>query len=285
MSKQTDIKIFEDKKVRTLWDAENEKWYLSIVDVIAVLTDSPNPQVYWRVLKKRLKDEGNETVTNCNALKMPAPDGKMRLTDVADTEQLFRLIQSIPSPKAEPFKQWLAQVAAERLDEMQDPELSIDRALEQYMKLGYSEYWINQRLKSIEIRKELTDEWKKRGLKEGVQFATLTDIITKAWSDRTTKEYKILKGLKKENLRDNMTNTELILNMLAETSTKDISAATNPKDFEESKKVAKQGGNVAKVARKELEAKTGKNVVTSLNDKAALQLNEGDKKKPKNKKK
>jgi hypothetical protein len=285
MSKQTDIKIFEDKKVRTLWDAENEKWYLSIVDVIAVLTDSPNPQVYWRVLKKRLKDEGNETVTNCNALKMPASDGKMRLTDVADTEQLFRLIQSIPSPKAEPFKQWLAQVAAERLDEMQDPELSIDRALEQYMKLGYSENWINQRLKSIEIRKELTDEWKKRGLKEGVQFATLTDIITKAWSDRTTKEYKILKGLKKENLRDNMTNTELILNMLAEASTKDISAATNPKDFEESKKVAKQGGNVAKVARKELEAKTGKNVVTSLNAKTALQLNAGDKKKPKNKKK
>jgi len=285
MSKQTDIKIFEDKKVRTLWDAENEKWYLSIVDVIAVLTDSPNPQVYWRVLKKRLKDEGNETVTNCNALKMPAPDGKMRLTDVADTEQLFRLIQSIPSPKAEPFKQWLAQVAAERLDEMQDPELSIDRALEQYMKLGYSENWINQRLKSIEIRKELTDEWKKRGLKEGVQFATLTDIITKAWSDKTTKEYKILKGLKKENLRDNMTNTELILNMLAEASTKDISAATNPKDFEESKKVAKQGGNVAKVARKELEAKTGKNVVTSLNAKTALQLNEGDKKKPKKKKK
>ena len=283
MSKQTDIKIFEDKKVRTLWDAENEKWYLSIVDIIAVLTDSPNPQVYWRVLKKRLKDEGNETVTNCNALKMPAPDGKMRLTDVADTEQLFRLIQSIPSPKAEPFKQWLAQVAAERLDEMQDPELSIDRALEQYMKLGYSENWINQRLKSIEIRKELTDEWKKRELKEGVQFATLTDIITKTWSDRTTKEYKILKGLKKENLRDNMTNTELILNMLAEASTKDISAATNPKDFEESKKVAKQGGNVAKVARKELEAKTGKNVFTSLNAKTALQLYEGDKKKPKKK--
>jgi hypothetical protein len=270
MSKQSDIKIFEDKKVRTLWDAEHEKWYLSIVDVIAVLTNSPNPQVYWRVLKKRLKDEGNETVTNCNALKMPAPDGKMRLTDVADTEQLFRLIQSIPSPKAEPFKQWLAQVAAERLDEMQDPELSIDRALEQYMKLGYSENWINQRLKSIEIRKELTDEWKKRGLKEGVQFATLTDIITKAWSDKSTKEYKILKGLKKENLRDNMTNTELILNMLAEASTKDISTATNPKDFEESKKVAKQGGNVAKVARKELEAKTGKNVVTSLNAKKSL---------------
>lgn len=267
MSKQTDIKIFEDKKVRTLWDEENEKWYISIVDVIAVLTESVDPNAYWRKLKQRLKEEGNETVTNCHGLKMEAPDGKMRLTDVADTEQLFRLIQSIPSPKAEPFKLWLAQVAAERLDEMQDPELSIDRALEQYLKLGYSENWINQRLKSIEIRKELTDEWKKRGLKEGVQFATLTDIITKAWSDKSTKEYKILKGLKKENLRDNMTNTELILNMLAEASTKDISAATNPKDFDESKKVARQGGNVAKVARKELEAKTGKKVVTSLNAK------------------
>lgn len=270
MNKHNEIKVFEDKQLRTVWVAEQEKWYISIVDVIAVLTESVDPAAYWRKLKQRLKEEGNETVTKCNALKMPAPDGKMRLTDVADTEQLFRLIQSIPSPKAEPFKQWLAQVAAERLDEMQDPELSIDRALEQYMKLGYSENWINQRLKSIEIRKELTDEWKKRGLKEGVQFATLTDIITKAWSDRTTKEYKILKGLKKENLRDNMTNTELILNMLAEASTKDISAATNPKDFEESKKVAKQGGNVAKVARKELEAKTGKNVVTSLNTKKSL---------------
>ncbi|MDD3331195.1 MAG: Bro-N domain-containing protein [Bacteroidales bacterium] len=272
MKKENEIKLFEDKKVRTLWDVEQEKWYFSIVDVIAVLTESPNPQVYWRVLKKRLKDEGNESVTNCNALKMPAHDGKMRFTDVADTEQLFRLIQSIPSPKAEPFKLWLAQVASERLDEMQDPELSIDRSLEQYMKLGYSENWINQRLKSIEIRKELTDEWKKRGLKEGSQFATLTDIITKAWSDRTTKEYKMLKGLKKENLRDNMTNTELILNMLAEASTKDISEVVVPENFEESKKVAEQGGNVAKVARKELEAKTGKKVVTSLNAKAVLKL-------------
>ena len=279
MKQQDAIKIFEDKKVRTLWDEEQEKWYLAIVDVISALTESPNPQVYWRVLKKRLKDEGNETVTNCNALKLEAPDGKMRMTDVADTEQLFRLIQSIPSPKAEPFKLWLAQVAAERLDEMQDPELSIDRALEQYLRLGYSESWINQRLKSIEIRKELTDEWKKRGLKEGVQFATLTDIITKAWSDKTTKEYKILKGLKKENLRDNMTNTELILNMLAEASTKDISAATNPETFEASKKVAKQGGNVAKVARKELEARTGKKVITSLNAKSALQLKSSDGKK------
>lgn len=270
MEKKNEIKIFEDKKVRTLWDAEREKWYLSIVDVISVLTDQENFQGarnYWKVLKHRLLKEGNETVTNCNRLKLPAEDGKMRMTDVADTEQLFRLIQSIPSPKAEPFKLWLAQIAAERLDEMQDPELTIDRALEQYLQLGYSENWINQRLKSIEIRKELTDEWKKRGLKEGVQFATLTDIITKAWADKTTKEYKILKGLKKENLRDNMTNTELILNMLAEASTKDISGATNPKTFDDSKKIAKQGGNVAKVARKELESRTGKKVVTSLNAK------------------
>ena len=272
MKKENDIKVFEDKKVRTLWNVEQEKWYLSIVDVIAILTDSPNPRKYWSVLKTRLKAEGSQLATNCSQLKMQSADGKFYLTDVADTEQLFRLIQSIPSPKAEPFKLWLAQVAAERLDEMQDPELSIDRALEQYMNLGYSENWINQRLKSIEIRKELTDEWKKRGLKEGVQFATLTDIITKAWSDRTTKEYKVLKGLKKENLRDNMTNTELILNMLAEASTKDISEAVQPKDFEESKKVAKQGGNVAKVARKELEAKTGKKVVSALNAKSVLNL-------------
>jgi len=284
MEKQNEIKIFEDKKVRSLWDVEQEKWYISIVDVIAILTESIDPNAYWRKLKQRLKEEGNETVTNCHGLKMPAPDGKMRMTDVADTEQLFRLIQSIPSPKAEPFKLWLAQIAAERLDEMQDPELTIDRALEQYLNLGYSENWINQRLKSIEIRKELTDEWKKRGLKEGVQFATLTDIITQAWSDKTTKEYKILKGLKKENLRDNMTNTELILNMLAEASTKDISAAVNPKDFEASKIVAKQGGNVAKVAMKELEAKTGKKVVTSLNAKTTLQLKEGDNRKTKKKK-
>jgi len=273
MTQKTAIKIFEEQQVRTVWDAEQEKWHISIIDVIALLTnqyDYQGARNYWKVLKFRLLKEGNETVTKCNQLKMLAPDGKMRLTDVADTEQLFRLIQSIPSPKAEPFKLWLAQVASERLDEMQDPELSIDRALEQYMKLGYSENWINQRLKSIEIRKELTDEWKKRGLKVGVQFATLTDIITRAWSDKSTKEYKVLKGLKKENLRDNMTNTELILNMLAEASTKDISSATNPKDFEESKKVAQQGGNVAKVARLELEAKTGKKVVSALNAKDAL---------------
>ena len=273
MTKVNAIQLFENKKVRTTWDAEQEKWYISIIDVIEVLTESVNPNAYWRKLKQRLKEEGNETVTNCHGLKMLAPDGKMRLTDVADTEQLFRLIQSIPSPKAEPFKLWLAQIASERLDEMQDPELTIDRALEQYLQLGYSESWINQRLKSIEIRKELTDEWKNRGLKEGQQFATLTDIISKSWSGKTTKEYKILKGLKKENLRDNMTNTELILNMLAEASTKDISQAVSPESFEESKKVAKQGGNVAKVALKELEAKTGKKVVSSLNAKSLRDAN------------
>ncbi len=279
--KKNQIQLYEDSKIRTLWDSDAEKWYISIVDVIAVLTESSNPQVYWRVLKKRLLEEGNETVTNCNALKMLAPDGKMRKTDVADTEQLFRLIQSIPSPKAEPFKLWLAQIASERLDEMQDPEISIDRALKQYLELGYSENWINQRLKSIEIRKELTDEWKKRGLKEGIQFAKLTNIITKAWTDKTTKEYKILKGLKKENLRDNMTNTELILNMLAEASTKDISEAVEPNSFDESKKVAKQGGNVAKVARKELEAKTGKKVISPLNAKTVLGEKKIGKLKPK----
>ncbi|MBS1759639.1 MAG: Bro-N domain-containing protein [Bacteroidetes bacterium] len=209
MRKENAIKIFEQKQVRTHWDEEKEVWYISVIDVIEILTDSIDPQAYWRKLKQRLREEGNETVTNLHGLKMPAKDGKMRITDVADTEQIFRLIQSIPSPKAEPFKLWLAQLALERLDEMQDPEITIDRALEQYLKLGYSENWINQRLKSIEIRKELTDEWKKRGLKEGLQFATLTDIITKAWSGKTTKEYKVLKGLKKENLRDNMTMQRL----------------------------------------------------------------------------
>lgn len=272
MTKHQALQLFEEKNVRTLWDSEQEQWYFSIVDTIAVLTESVDAPAYWRKLKQRLKAEGNETVTNCHALKMKASDGKMRMTDVADTEQLFRLIQSIPSPKAEPFKLWLAQVASDRLDEMQDPELSIDRALARYLQLGYSANWINQRLKSIEVRKELTDEWKKRGLKEGVQFATLTDIITKAWSDKTTKEYKVLKGLKKENLRDNMTNTELILNMLAEASTKDISQAVNPETFEANQLVAQQGGNVAKVALKELEAKTGKKVVTALNAKSLDQL-------------
>jgi hypothetical protein len=276
MVKLNDLKIFENSEVRSIWDSNKEKWFISIIDVIAVLTESVDYKSYWRKLKQRLKEEGNETVTNCHSLKMLAADGKFRFTDVADVQQLFRLIQSIPSPKAEPFKLWLAKVAAERLDEMQDPELSIDRALEQYMFLGYSKNWINQRLKSIEIRKELTDEWKQRGLKEGVQFATLTDIITKAWSDKTTKEYKILKGLKKENLRDNMTNTELILSMLAEASTKDISAAVKPESFEESKMVAKQGGNVAKVALKELETKTGKQVVSALNAKNNLRINQND---------
>ena len=273
------IKIFEQKEVRTVWDEDAEKWFISVVDVIAVLTESVNPTAYWRKLKQRLKEEGNESVTNCHGLKMKAADGKMRLTDVADTEQIFRLIQSIPSPKAEPFKLWLAKVGQERLDEMQDPELSIDRALEQYMELGYSQNWINQRLKSIEVRKELTDEWKSRGIKEGLQFATLTNIITKAWSEKSTKEYKILKGLKKENLRDNMTNTELILNMLAEASVKDISQATNPDGFEESKNVALQGGNVAKVAREALEEKTGKKVVTGLNAKTVLAKIREDEKK------
>jgi hypothetical protein len=285
MEKQNEVKIFEERKVRTAWDVQQEKWYFSIIDVIEILTGTDRPRKYWSDLKAKLRKEGSQLSAKIGQLKLLSSDGKAYKTDVADTEQLLRLIQSIPSPKAEPFKQWLAQVAAERLDEMQDPELSIDRALEQYLRLGYSENWINQRLKSIEVRKELTDEWKKRGLKEGVQFATLTDIITKAWSDKTTKEYKVLKGLKKENLRDNMTNTELILNMLAEASTKDISEATKPKDFEESRKVAKQGGNVAKVARKELEAKTGKKVVTALNAKSSLQLGEGNQKKPKNKNK
>lgn len=270
MEKKNEIKVFEDKQVRTIWDAEQEKWYISIIDVIAVLTEQKTYQGarnYWKVLKHGLSKERNQSVTNCNQLKMQAADGKYYLTDVADTEQLFRLIQSIPSPKAEPFKLWLAQVASERLDEMQDPELSIDRALQQYLNLGYSENWINQRPKSIEVRKELTNEWKKRGLKEGVHFAALTDIITKAWSVKTTKEYKILKGLKKENLRDNMTNTELILNMLAAASAKDISEVVNPKTFDESKVVAKQGGTVARKARLELEARTGKKVVSSLNAK------------------
>jgi len=273
MSKKESIQVFEDKKVRTLWSDEQEKWYFSIIDVIAILTGSDRPRKYWSDLKSKLKKEGSELSEKIGQLKMQSADGKYYKTDVADTEQLFRLIQSIPSPKAEPFKLWLAQVGSERLDEMQDPELSIDRALEQYIKLGYSENWINQRLKSIEIRKELTDEWKAKGLKEGQQFATLTDIITKAWSGKTTREYKVFKGLKKESLRDNMTNTELILNMLAEASTKDISQATNPKDFDESKKVARQGGNVARVALKELESKTGKKVVSPLNVKKVLGAN------------
>ncbi len=286
MKKENAVKIFEHKQVRTHWDEEKELWYISVIDVIEVLTGTDRPRKYWNDLKTKLKKEGSELSEKIGQLKMQSSDGKFYKTDVADTEQIFRLIQSIPSPKAEPFKLWLARLASERLDEMQDPEITIDRALEQYMQLGYSENWINQRLKSIEIRKELTDEWKKRGLKEGIQFATLTDIITKAWSGNTTKEYKILKGLKKENLRDNMTNTELILSMLAEASTKDISQTENPETFEESSKIAKRGGNVANVARLELETQTGKKVVTALNVKTELKENKNSKKiKPKNSKK
>lgn len=260
-----DLMKFENKQVRSHWDAEEEKWYFSIVDVIAVLTDSVDPTAYWRKLKQRLKAEGNETVTNCHALKMRAADGKMRMTDVADTEQLLRLIQSVPSPKAEPFKQWLAKVGSQRLDQIQDPELSIQQALQDYHRLGYSDDWINQRLKSIEIRKELTDEWQRTGITDNKDFAVLTNILTKTWSGKTVKEYKQHKGLKKQNLRDNMTSTELILNMLAEASTKDISQANNPNTFDQSMTIAKQGGNVAKVAREELERQTGKSVISSDN--------------------
>lgn len=272
MTKQQALKLFEERRVRTVWDDEQEKWYFSIVDVVAVLTDSSNPQTYWRVLKKRLLSEGNETVTNCNGLKMQAADGKMRLTDVADTEQLLRLIQSIPSPKAEPFKLWMAKVASERLNQIQDPELSIDQALMDYKRMGYSDSWINQRLKSIEIRKDLTDEWKKHGLQEGVQFATLTDIIYQTWSDMTSKEYKQFKGLKKENLRDNMSNKELVLNMLAELSTKEISEISDPETFNDHMDIAQQGGEVARNARLELEAKTGKRVISPLNAKSGILL-------------
>lgn len=260
-----DLMKFENKQVRSHWDAEEEKWYFSIVDVIAVLTDSVDPTAYWRKLKQRLKAEGNETVTNCHALKMRAADGKMRMTDVADTEQLLRLIQSVPSPKAEPFKQWLAKVGSQRLDQLQDPELSIQQALQDYRRLGYSDDWINQRLKSIEIRKELTDEWQRTGITDNKDFAVLTNILTKTWSGKTVKEYKQHKGLKKQNLRDSMTSTELILNMLAEASTKDISQANNPNTFDQSMTIAKQGGNVARVAREELERQTGKSVISSDN--------------------
>jgi len=262
MTKKEAMKLFEDRKVRAVWDDEEEEWYFSVVDVVGVLTDSENPQVYWRVLKKRLKSEGNETVTNCNSLKMRAPDGKMRLTDVGTMKQILRIIQSIPSPKAEPFKQWMADVAATRLDQLQDPELSIEQAVADYKRLGYSDHWINQRIKSIEVRKELTDEWKRRGMKEGMQFATLTDIITKEWSGRTTKQYKHLKGLKKESLRDNMTNVEIALNTLAEASATELSKQRNPTGFAENAKTAKDGGSVAKAARKQLESQLGHTVIS-----------------------
>ena len=278
MTKKEAIKIFEEKKVRTLWDDETEEWYFSIIDVIAVLTESDNPRKYWSVLKTRLRKEGNETATNCSQLKMPSLDGKMRCTDVATTEQLFRLIQSIPSPKAEPFKLWIAQIAKERLDQMQDPELSIEQAMMDYKRLGYSDSWINQRLKSIEIRKDLTDEWKKHNLQEGIQFATLTDIIYKTWAGKTAKEYKQFKGLKKENLRDNMTNTELVLNMLAEAATTDLSKEKYPKEFQEHANIAHQGGKVAQVAREQLESQLGHSVVSPLNAKTTLGLNKENKK-------
>lgn len=267
MVNKNSIKLFGGDKIRAVWNDEQEKWYFSVVDVVAVLTESPNPQTYWRVLKKRLKDEGNETVTNCNGLKMPAADGKMRLTDVADTEQLLRIIQSVPSPKAEPFKMWLAKVGTARFDQMQDPELSIQQAMIDYKRLGYSDNWINQRLKSIEIRKDLTDQWKLHNVEEGVQYATLTDIIYQSWAGRTSKEYKQLKGLKKENLRDNMTNEELVLNMLAELSATSITKAKNPQTLDENKTCAKEGGDVARVAREQLESKTGRSVVSPLSAK------------------
>ena len=272
MTKKEAIKIFEEKKVRTVWDNETEEWFFSVVDVVAILTDSPNPSNYWKVLKHRLRKEGNESVTNCNQLKLPSTDGKYYKTDVATTEQLFRLIQSIPSPKAEPFKLWMAQVEKERLDEMQDPELTIDRAMREYKALGYSDNWINQRLKSIEIRKDLTDEWKRHGLQEGVQFATLTDIIYQTWAGKTAKEYKQFKGLKKESLRDNMTNTELALNMLAEAATTELSKEKNPQHLEEHEVIAKQGGKAAEAARKQLESDLGHSVISPLNARTGLRL-------------
>ena len=264
MTKKETLKLFEERKVRTVWDDEKEQWYFSIVDVVSVLTDSVDATAYWRKLKQRLKEEGNETVTNCHGLKMKAADGKMRLTDVADTEQLLRIIQSIPSPKAEPFKQWMAHVASERLDQMQDPELSIGQAMMDYKRLGYSDNWINQRLKSIEIRKDLTDQWKLHNVEEGVQYATLTDIIYQQWTGKSAKEYKQFKGLKKENLWDNMTNEELVLNMLAELSTTSITKAKNPQTLGENMQCAADGGDVARVAREQLEQKTGREVVTPL---------------------
>ena len=267
MTKKETLKLFEERKVRTVWDDEKEKWYFSIVDVVSVLTDSVDATAYWRKLKQRLKEEGNETVTNCHGLKMKATDGKMRLTDVADTEQLLRIIQSIPSPKAEPCKQWMAHVALERLDQMQDPELSIEQAMMDYKRLGYSDNWINQRLKSIEIRKDLTDQWKLHNVEEGVQYATLTDIIYQQWTGKSAKEYKQFKGLKKENLRDNMTNEELVLNMLAELSTTSITKAKNPQTLGENMQCAADGGDVARVAREQLEQKTGREVVTPLSAK------------------
>ena len=274
MAQNDNIQLFEDKRIRTAWDEEKEEWYFSVVDVVAVLTDQPDYQAarnYWKVTKKRLKDEGNETVTNCNQLKMTASDGKKRLTDVADTEQLLRIIQSIPSPKAEPFKLWLAQVGRERIEETIDPELTIDRALETYLKKGYSREWINQRLQAIQVRKELTDEWDARGVQKGVEYAILTDEISRAWSGMSTRQYKNLKGLKKENLRDNMTTLELVLNMLAEATTTEISKQKAPSTFSENMAVAREGGEAAGIARKAVEERTGVPVIIPKN---AAQLNQ-----------
>ena len=274
MAQSDNIQLFEDKRIRTAWDEEKEEWYFSVVDVVAVLTDQPDYQAarnYWKVTKKRLKDEGNETVTACNQLKMTASDGKKRLTDVADTEQLLRIIQSIPSPKAEPFKLWLAQVGRERIEETIDPELTIDRALETYLKKGYSREWINQRLQAIQVRKELTDEWDARGVQKGVEYAILTDEISRAWSGMSTRQYKNLKGLKKENLRDNMTTLELVLNMLAEATTTEISKQKAPSTFSENMAVAREGGEAAGIARKAVEERTGVPVITPKN---AAQLNQ-----------
>ena len=270
MTQKQAIQLFEERKVRTVWDDEAGKWYVSIVDVIAVLTESKDAAAYWRKLKQRLKAEGNETVTNCHGLKMTAPDGKMRLTDVADVEQLFRLVQSIPSPKAEPFKLWLSSLARERLEEIDDPEQGIDRMLEYYHRKGYSENWINQRLKSIEVRKELTDEWERRGIKKGQEYATLTDIITLGWSGMTTRQYKQYKGLKTESLRDNMTNLELVLNMLAEATTTEISKERKPRTTAANRAVAAQVGRIAGNTRREIEAQTGKRIVSPLTAKQAL---------------
>ena len=267
---KTSIKLFEQKQVRSTWNDASEKWYFSVVDVVGILTDSPNPNNYWKVLKSRLKKEGSELVTNCNQLKLQSRDGKFYKTDVADTEQLFRLIQSVPSPKAEPFKLWIAKVARERIDEIEDPEIGIDRLMETYLKKGYSKEWINQRLKSIEVRKELTDEWDERGVKKGQEYAILTDEITKAWSGLSVKAYKKHKDLKKENLRDNMTNLELVLNMLAEVTTTEISKEKQPKTFQQNKVIANQGGTIAGNTRKEIEEKTGKKVVSPISAKKIL---------------
>ena len=278
MTKQQSLQLFEQRKVRTVWDDEAEKWYFSVVDVVAVLTDSIDPAAYWRKLKQRLKAEGNESVTNCHGFKLKAADGKMRMTDVADTEQLFRIIQSVPSPKAEPFKQWMAQVASQRIDQMQDPELSIDQAIIDYKRLGYSDAWINQRIKSIEVRKELTDEWQRTGVREGMEYASLTDIITREWSGFTTKQYKQYKGLKKENLRDNMTNLEIALNILAEASATELSKQRNPHGYKQQTEVAKDGGSVAKAARNQLENQLGRSIISQSKASDYLLPKENDEK-------